>query len=106
MRVKANKRTYAIGLYLLSGFTPWGVELIRREGEPPALSLCRPREWIMCCGHVLRTHEVERWKAAGLVIDGPPDRFDRPTIVAGPRLEAWVSAAFHQLRARTWGNAA
>jgi hypothetical protein len=113
--VRANKRTYAIGLYLLSGWLPWGVDLDRRRGRPeaatPSIPLCAPlfsrgqARWIVCCGHTLSTAEVERWKAAGLMVDGEPDARGRPCVVAGPGLERWLGAAFNGLHARRWGRA-
>lgn len=101
MSVRANIRTYAIGVYLLSGWTPWGVHLTESGGGRLIL---RGGRWIMCCGHALRRHEVERWLLAGLVVEGPADRLGHPTIIAGPRLSSWVSGAFHGLRARRWGQ--
>ena len=67
--MKANKRRFAIGFYLLSGFTPWGVQL---DEDKPQLPDCAG-DWIMCCGHVLRPHELQAWRDSGLVIDGPID---------------------------------
>lgn len=109
-KVKANTRTFAIGFYLLSGWLVWGVDFTRADPDPPRLPLCEgfgrdPAAFILCCGHKMRPAEVGRWKAAGLMIDGGDDAQGRPTVVAGPALEAWVSAAWHNLRARTWGNA-
>lgn len=99
MTITPNKRRFAIGFYLLTGWTTWGVEL--KWGGPPHMSNCGG-EWIMCCGHVMQQAEVDAWKDAGLAIDGEPDGGGRATIVAGPNLSRWVSSAWHDMRARRW----
>lgn len=101
--IKPNRRRFAIAIYLLSGVTPWGRDLHRSfaDSEQPSLPNCDGR-WIMCCGHVMRTEEVEVWKADGLLVDGPVDRGNRPTVVAGPKLETWVSHAWHNMVVQRW----
>ena len=105
--VRANKRTFAFGQYLLSGFLPWGTDFREADGGPPRIvRVARPgtsrSRWPLCCGQVLTDAEVDRWKALGLAIDGPLSARGNPTIIAGPRLETWVSDAWHGLRARRW----
>ena len=105
MNIRPNKRRFAIGFYLLAGFSPWGVDLEGRLGKAePTMPNCGGGDWIMCCGHVLKTGEVENWTRAGLAADGPPDRFGRPTIVAGPALDRWISDAWHDLQVRSWSR--
>ena len=110
MLVKRTKRSFSIGFYLLSGWLPWGVDFGNPDADaPPSLSLCGvesghgPREWILCCGHTIGPAEMSRWMEAGLVQPGPPDKFSRPTVIAGPHLRAWVLAAWEGLTARSWG---
>lgn len=107
MTIKANKRTYAIGLFLLTGWTPWGVKLLWSGislvgGESGKKG---GAEWIMCCGHVLSRAEMDLWIAEELAAPDEPDRFGRPQVKAGPKLERWLGVAFEGLRAKTWGNA-
>lgn len=100
MTIRPNKRRFGFGVFLLTGHTPWGVKLPWGDGQP-RMTL-HGAEWIMCCGQVMRQAEVEQWKAAGLVIDGPHGPNGHPTIIAGPNLDHWVSSAWHDMRARSW----
>jgi hypothetical protein len=101
MMIKPNKRRFAIGFYVLTGFTPWGVELTKANSERPSMTNCSGR-WIMSCGHVMTHAEIRLWTEAGLFTPGPLDALGRQTAVAGPHLAAWVSHAWHDLRAATW----
>lgn len=110
MSVRANKRTYALGFFLQTGWLPWGHQFAD-PGRPPFIVRCgadsgqRPVRWIMCCGHVMTTAEVSSWKVAGLAVDGPLDRFGRATIIAGPALAQWLSNAWQGLLAKRWALA-
>lgn len=105
---KPSKRTFVIGFYLRTGWLPWGhqlldmgagVTVIPRVG---AESGATKVSWVVCCGHTMRKAEVERWKASGLAVDGPPDKFNRPTLVEGPALEQWVADAWVHLKPAHW----
>lgn len=109
MTIRPNKVRFAIGVYLLSGYLPWGVDFRDEMGTAPALPRCqtdRGYKWILCCGHTLNDRQIAAWRAAGLVMDGPPDKGGRPTVIAGPRLNKWLGDAWHHLVARSWGSPA
>jgi hypothetical protein len=98
MVIKPTKRRFAIGLFLLTGHTPWGVNL---RGDSPRLPRCS-NEWVMCCGHVLTSAEVRQWTSEGLLAPGPLDELGRETVVAGLALWRWVYDAFHSIPDRSW----
>lgn len=116
MNIRPNKRRFQIGFYFLTGWMPWGTCL-----QPGGGFAAQDADgcWPICCGNVLRPDEVAAWLAAGLLVHGPDisvidpatplgvpfedaPRVLRPTIARGPKLEAWVSHAWHNLQARRW----
>jgi hypothetical protein len=109
--IRVTKRSYAFGLFLLTGYLPSGVDMRWRDrAGPPHISLCgaesaqTPPRWILSCGHTMAPAEAARWKAAGLMQDAAPDKFGRPALEAGPQLPYWAAHAFHGLRHARWGH--
>lgn len=52
----------------------------------PFLPLCKggdPARYILCCGHVVSPRFAAKLIAAGVMKNGNPDRFGRPTITIG-----------------------
>ena len=101
--VRPNKRRFTFGLFLLTGALPWGNDF-EKWTKSRAIPHIGKGEWPLCCGHVLRSAEVEAWKVAGLLEDGPEDDFGRKTVVAGPNLELWLAKAWDGLRVHSWGS--
>jgi hypothetical protein len=73
---------------LATGWFPWGVKRADPEGFPH-LSLCG-KEFILCCGHVLRRKEAAAFVAEGLLEAGPPDRFGREMLVITDAGRQWL----------------
>lgn len=103
--IKPNKRRFVIGIYVLSGWLPWGRNL--DAGNPKRAGSDTARVsvnyWPICCGHVLRDTEVQAWKAAGLLVAGEPLR-GLETVRAGPKLEMWINDAWHDMQVRSWSQ--
>lgn len=105
--VEFTHRNYAIASYLVHGHTPWGVELPKfnraKGDQAPRLVLCEgidegePHEWIMCCGHVLSRAEGEVWLVSGVADAGRPDKWGRPTMIAGPKVKDWLHDCWYAL---------
>ena len=105
--IRPNKRRFTIGSYLLSGFLPWGRDFTSRNG-PPSIGRC-PAErggfkWPLCCGHVLTDREVADWIAEGLMAEGEPGPNGNRCVIAGPNLESWISAAWHDMTVARWAK--
>jgi hypothetical protein len=108
--IKPNKRRYTVAMYLLSGFLPWGRDFRRDlRGRPSDPSLGRFRDhftnrwgWPLCCGHVLSDAEVIAWTAEGLLVDAGTDEHGVRRVIAGPKLEDWVNAAWHGVVIQRW----
>lgn len=92
-RVKPTRRRLDIMSALVTGSLPWGVKNFFVTRSVPSLPLCG-REYILCCGHVLTEKLAQEFVNAGLLTEGPRDKFDRPTLMATRTGEVWLSAGW------------
>ena len=102
--LRFTKRNYAFGLYLRTGWAPWGIDLRsagpgimpRYPGGTSEITGRRERpHWIMCCGHTMSDTEAQRWFDACVATEGVPTKYGWRTMVAGPNLEQWLSHCWH-----------
>jgi hypothetical protein len=100
LRMSPSRRRLDIMSALTTGWLPWGVDWRdHRGGEPVSLPLCK-REYILCCGHVLRTKEAQAFVDAGLLMDGGFEEGERgrPTLVITDAGKHWLTRNWTETR--------
>lgn len=93
-RVKASGNLTAILSMLVTGYLPNAVDWDHGDGFPN-LPFCTgsrsgPAGYLMCCGHTLSPKRAQQLVTAGLLDQGPSDRFKRPTLVITPAGREWL----------------
>ena len=95
-QVRPTRMRLNIMSALTTGWLPWGVKFWEAN-ETPEITLCG-REYILCCGHVLREKVAQQFTDAGLLTAGQRDKFDRPTLVITPAGREWLTAGWWRVR--------
>jgi hypothetical protein len=100
LRVKPSDNLTAIFSMLITGHLPNGIDWDHGDGFPN-LPFCKgskggPARYIMCCGHTLTPKRALQLVTAGLLEQGPPDRFRRPTLVITPAGRRWALLNWRQ----------
>lgn len=102
-RIHPSRRRVNIMAALVTGWLPWGVDWREPGTDRAVLSLCG-RDYILCCGHVLKPGEARKFVAAGFLKDGGTDRHGQVALVCTDAGRVWfgVHWRFGRARAQQW----
>jgi hypothetical protein len=102
-RVKPSPVLTAIFSMLVTGCLPNGTDWRVHDDEPYRLPFCKKSSskdrslYILCCGHVMTPNRAQKLVRAGLLDEGPIDRFNRPTLVITPAGREWLKMTWRDV---------